>query len=362
MARTLGFPYALDQFALSEPQQYQTARARPYGPDQKDMSSVEPGATPTGLLPQTAGNWLFTATRRMGYMPFSAGRDLIFERIWVSPQLVAAGFITEELTYDISVWNAYQERSVEFTSVTGLSADGTDLDTPTLPHTITQSDDLILTLTINLAGPPIQATTYSLVVDAVTFGVEVTGIRVVGLIPDPNWGRGIMIRYRFETAMAVSPRFVEQRRPLMDAPYRDMTATYLLSDEEAHRFFYVLSYGHDKIFGLPIYNEKLRCSVIPNGGTTITTVTDTTNMYNLNNLSTHIAIVDHADGTSEIKEVSSVGANSIEVAQDISGTFDVDTTRVYPVVFATVASLRKQHATDNVETVAIEFAEFNNGG
>lgn len=325
------------------------------------MSNVEPAGGLPGLLAKTTGNWLFTSTRRVGYLPFAAGRDLIFERVWVEPRIVDAGFITEELTYDITVWNAYQERSVEFTSVASVSPDGTTLTTPTLPHDIRQGDDLTLTLIIDVDGPPTQSTTYTLVVDAVTFDVDVEGIRVVDLVPDPNWRGGLMLRYYFETAMYSSQRFVEQRRPLMDKPYRSAKANYLVSDEEAHRFFWVLAYGHDKVFGLPVYNEKMRCSSIPNGGTTITTTTATTSMYNLNNLSTHVAIVDHNAGTSEIKEVASVAANSIVVSQAIAGTFDTNTSSVYPVIFVTIRSMQKQHATDDVETVAVEFAEFNNG-
>lgn len=363
MADYNGVPWNDPFVQASEALEHSTTKERDSGPAQKTTQFVEDTGEERQfvLARQTTGNWAFTNVRRTGVLPYSAGRDLIFDRVWVEPSLIEAGFITEELTYSISIWNAWIDRSVEFTSMSSVNPDGTSLPTGTLPLNISQSDDLVLTLTIDQTGPPVQNTTYSPLIDGVTHEIEITGLRVLGLTPEPNWGAGLQLTYNFRTAMYQTPRFEEQRRPLLDKPYRKERANFLLSATEAHKFFYVISYAHDKVFGVPIYNEMMLASSIPNGGTTITTLTDTSTMYNLNNLSTHVAIVDHGSGTSEIKEVDSIGANSIDVTQAISGTFDTDTTRIYPVFFALVSSLRKSHATDDVEQIEAEFEEFNNG-
>lgn len=361
MARYIGYPFANDPVSAGGSFDKKTTRARPSGPDVKDTLNAEPLSSPSGLLPQTNGNSVHTPSRSIMSPLFSAGNDLIFERIWVTPQLIEASFITESKDYEIAIWNAYQERSVVFSAIDSTSPTGTTLTTPTLPVNITQSDDLVLTLTIDQEGPPLQNTTYTTTIDGIDFVITITGIRVIGLVPEPNWGPGIQINYSFETAMFQTPRFREQRRPLMDTPYRQAYLRYLSYDTEAHRFFYVLAYGHDKIFGVPIYNEMMRASDIPNGGTVITTTTATTDMYNLNNLCSHIAIVDHNNNLSEIKEFSSIGTNSITVSQAITGTYNVNTTLIYPVFFASVTSLQKSHATDDVETIEIEFGEFNDG-
>jgi hypothetical protein len=275
---------------------------------------------------------------------------------------VAAGFITEKQTHSISIWNAFQERSVEFTSMSSVAPDGTSMPTPTLPRTIPQSGDVVLTLTIDQNGPPIQETYYRPLVNGVTYSIYITGIRVLGLWAGPTWEKGIQISYGFETAMFQTDRFEEQRRPLMANPYRTLTATFPIYSRDAHKFFYDLAYGHDKLFGVPIYNEMLLVDTITQGSATITTSTPTDNMYNLNNLSSYIAVVDHDNGMAEIKEVSSITPSyTITTTNAMVADFAADTTRVYPIFFGLIQSVRSGHLTDDVEVVEIEFQEFNSG-
>jgi hypothetical protein len=151
--------------------------------------------------------------------------------------------------------------------------------------------------------------------------------------------------------MFQTERFEEQRRPLMDTPYRTLSAAWPIYGEEAHTFFYDLSYGHDKVFGVPIYNEMMLVSTITQGSSTITLSTAVTNMYNLNNLSTHIAVM---------KEIDTITPDyTLTVTQDMVENFTAATTRIYPVFFATLSGVRSGHETDDVESVMLEFQEYN---
>jgi hypothetical protein len=295
-------------------------------------------------------------------LPYSVGENFIFNRVWVEPMAIEHGFITEDSTDNITIWNAWLYRDVDFTQTDSIEAEGTALTTiPTLPHTIQQNSHETLVLTTYRLGPPTQDTTWQFEVDGAWHDVTVTGTRVVQCKPCPNWARGVDIRYDFQTVMFETERFVEQRRPMMDEPTRTLSASYLLRNDAGREFFHAVMYAHDKVFAVPIYNELLVCSNIPNGGTTITTTTATTNMYNLNNLCTYVAIADHAANETEVKEIDSIGANSIVVDSAIAGTFDVNTARVYPIVVGLVSRADITEETEEYSVVRVEYAEYLSG-
>jgi hypothetical protein len=363
MARQNGIPWITETPQVTETFEHRTVRARPSGPAVREMDGVwDPGTAQQKVgTRHNLGAWAFTGIRRNGVLPFSAGQHLIFERVWVEPVRVDAGFITEELTYSISIWNAFQSQSVAFTSMASVNPTGTSMPTPSLPVDIRQSDDILLTLTIDETGPPIQDTYYKPLVNGVLYSIYITGVRVLGLAPGPTWEKGIQIRYGFQTSVFQTERFEEQRRPLMDSPYRTVTASFPITSRDAHQFFYDLAYGHDKIFGVPIYNEMLLIDTITQGSATITTTTPTANMYNLNNLCTHVIVVDHGTGQAEIKQISSIGANSIVVTRTMVDDFEANSARVYPIFFGTIQSIRSGHLTDDVAVVELELEEFNHG-
>ncbi len=282
-------------------------------------------------------------------------------------QSTDAGFITEELSYIVLIWNSYITASKDFTAVTAFSADGTTLTYPTLPQTITPGGDVQCALTIDIIGPALQDTTYRFTVDGGTDDISITGMRVLAMLPEPDWRNGVNHSYQYQTAMFQTARFSEQRRSLVDAPAHSTKANFVMAGAEAQRFFHNLSYGHDKIFGVPIYNElMIPTSVgLPAGSPTITldtTKTDPSDMWNLNNTASYVAIIDHENALSEIKEVSSIGASTIVCTQNISTTFDEATARVYPIYFGLIKASTLQQRTDGIDTVKLDFTEFNNGG
>jgi hypothetical protein len=65
-----------------------------------------------------------------GVLPAASGDDLLFERIWVEPLTVAAGFITETTTHEISIWNAFKDTAKSFSSMSSENPTGTTLPTP----------------------------------------------------------------------------------------------------------------------------------------------------------------------------------------------------------------------------------------
>jgi len=289
----------------------------------------------------------------------SYGKDHLFGRVWVRPVLIEVGFITEELVYEIKIWNAWLSRSIDFTNVSVIAQDGTSLDYPALPYTMPQSGSLVLDLTVEKDGPTSQSTLYGLTLDGDVYNVQITGLRVIALEPDIEWDKSPKIDYAFQTVMFQDPaRYQEQRRPLIEYPDRKQSVSYLLLDNTAHRIFNMFSYGHDKVFGVPIYNEKMVPSDITAGLDIIQLVTSTDYMYNLKNNCQFIIIVDHDNNQAEIKEIKSISANEIEVETVVAETFNLQTTFVYPALLSLIQASRFAEETDNIQIVTVDFKEF----
>jgi len=290
------------------------------------------------------------------------GNDVIFNRVWVQPTSIDAGFITEASDYDVIIWNGWLGRSVQFTSMAVTNESGTSMDYPTLPKAIAPSGAEDLTLTVEETGPAIQDTIWTPTVDGAEYDIGVTGIRVLGLRPMPNWAKDVQIKYGFETVLNQTERFAEQRRPLTDEPQLSCSVTFLVYGDEGKRFFYELSYAHDKLFGVPVYNEMVIPTTIPQGGTTIDVPAEAIDyFYYLNNLAEYVAIIDHTTGTTELKLIDSVNkdpTNTIVTVEDISNTFNTNRTRLYPLFIGLVQRVKFNEHTEEHDTVTVDFLEY----
>lgn len=311
----------------------------------------------------TVGSFVNASTYFGGSIPTSYGRDFLFERIWFSPTDVDAGFITEATAYDIVIWNAYQTKDVVMTSVTVSNPTGTSLSYPTVPFTIRATGELLMSMAITALGPALQDTYYRFQIDGVIYSIYAYGIRAIGVWAAPEWGNGVNTAYAFQTVMFSTERFLEQRRPLMDRPMRTLSARYLLESMQAQRFFVSACYGHDKVFGVPIYNEMMGVQAISTLSPTVTlrSTTPTTNLYSLNTYATHCAIVDHANAMVEVKEISSKATGSITFANNVTKTFNANTTAIYPIFFGMLRSVRFNSETDSIDSVDVDFTEYSNG-
>ncbi len=296
--------------------------------------------------------------REYGVVTFSYAEDLLYNRIWVFPQRIAGGFITEEQTHEITIWNAHLERSADWTAIGVINEDGTLFDYPTFPFTLPPTGDTVRDLTIEATGPPLQDTTWQLTVDGLGFDIYVDGIRIVPLEPEPNWQNSIKMGYNFSTVMFNTARFYEQRRALQEISTRKLNLQFVLKDFAAQRMFNRIAYGHDKIFGIPIYQEKLYPTSVVQGTNNIAHSNNSEFYWNLRNRATFVVIVDHENHIVEIKELTSVTDYNIALKTNILTSFDVTKTVVYPCLFATVSSVKFGEPSSHVRTCDIEFGEY----
>jgi hypothetical protein len=294
-----------------------------------------------------------------GVLSVDYGGEFVFERVWVQPLLFALGFIVEDSTHEIKIWNAYRTKAVQTTAVSVVDQEGTDLEYPPLPDTIQVFGDTIYTLTVYQDGPPLQDTTWKLTIDGEDFEIQVTGVRVIPWFLDLNWDQSPIITYDFETVIFTTNHLKEQRRPLSDESWMELSAKFDTSAGNNRKIFNLLAYGQDKVFGLPIYTEKLSCSSI--GTISLDVNEDMTYLWNLQNNASFVIIVDHDNALAEIKEIGSIAGQTINFNQNISASFDASKTYVYPAMFAIIGAYSADNLTNDFDSIKADFREFKSG-
>ena len=102
---------------------------------------------------------------------------------------------------------------------------------------------------------------------------------------------------------------------------------------EAQSLHNLVSYGHDKNVGIPIYSEPMLASVINTSSSTVTITTpaDISNYWNVNNLCDYFILIDWINGVSEVKSLSSVISQVLNFENPIAETFTAASTVIYPL-------------------------------
>lgn len=297
-------------------------------------------------------------TRHQSAYGSNYGDSFLFERIWVQPLLIAVGFITEDTDWTITVWNASRFDASSVTSILTYNPDGTQITYDALPNTLQIFGDVTYPLEVFNAGPPLQDSTYKFTVAGLDYETDITGIRVLPFDPDPNWNTGITLTYQFQSTIFTSGRLNEQRRPLSQDSWLSIGINADVAKDRFRSVFNLLSYGKDKVFGVPIYNEKINPVSCAQGSTFIYTDDDLNLFYNLNNRADFIILVDHINGLAEVKEVSSIEEGLIILDQPISKDFQQSTTYVYPNLFCYLKTFRSTNITDDFTEFSVDFEEY----
>jgi len=301
---------------------------------------------------------LIIATDNKSAYGSNYGDSFIFERIWVQPLEIDVGFIVEDSQWYIQVWNASRFDPASVTDISVFNPDGTQLTYDALPNVMPIFGDVNYLLEVFNIGPPLQDTIYRFTVEGLDYDSHITGIRVLPFDLDPNWDTGIRIGYNFQTTIFKSKRLNEQRRPLGDDSWFSTAFKADASGNQSRINFNQISYGKDKVFGVPVFTEKIEPTSLAQGGTSIYTNDDLTKMYNLCCRTDFVILVDHINGLSEVKKIDSLDVGLINLEQPISDDFQQETTYVYPCMFCYLNSYRAGNITTDMNEVSVNFEEY----
>jgi hypothetical protein len=291
----------------------------------------------------------------LAFSELSAG-DLIYNRIWTT-QHIDFALINEEMSNVISIWNAYIDRSVELTTINDPGESGLFLSTVTTPFSMTPNYEVTLTVTAYPSGPAVQETTYSFLVDGLTFETLVEGWRIIQWLVHPDWSQGVTIEYAFKTILSANPkRANEQRRPLYDKWLRAAEFQLWEKGRAAHRALNDVNAHAGKIFAVPIWPERCTTNSTIFQQTALVINEDLSTKINMLNTQ-YIIVIDPVLRLGEVKEVSNITGQVVTVGLSFKVNFAPSRAVIYPVFLGILENSGPRSLTDNVLSMGMRFQE-----
>lgn len=294
--------------------------------------------------------------------PMSFADGPLLDRVYFLPRSVDGGFIVQDTEQDIMVWNAHESQSYEISAIAATAPDGTDLDHPATPITITPETNLIHVLSLFRQGPPFQDTQYTYNISPWTFTLLVFGRRIEAFLYDPDWATPVKIGYVFSTILDRSRRYVEQRRPLFEIVKRKPAAAFWFDETEAQYFLNDIKRFHAKVLGVPIWSEPMHPTTSPLQGSTFAIVSEAVvDYFNLRNTTIFVLLKDTENkDLNEIKELAALdtGLRKLTFTNQISADLQQAQTVIYPIALALIGDLSTEYLTDDLVKCELEFEEF----
>jgi len=286
----------------------------------------------------------------------------IYERVWLEPVLVEAGFIVEDVMYSAWLWNAYRDQSVTLSDIVEYAVSGTYMDQGTFPRDLEIWEEEQFDLYIYKTGPPILNGTYTFELDVVSCVLGVTGMRVIPFFYDIDWDGKFNLTYNFSTVIAESKKLYEQRRQLYANPRRTFDIKLAVWEHFARSVRNHIRYGQDKVFGIPVYSE---CMTINETGDihnylVLNINEDLSEYWNLSKAD-FVMLFDIITWEGEIKELVSCTDTSITFNSVVAGNFEAYRTIAYPVVICLLDKKKIKGPTDRISTATLTFKEFIRG-
>lgn len=296
---------------------------------------------------------------------FSAGHFLIndfanthiYNRIWLREIEIDAGFVVEDIDYDMEIWNA-KSTDVQCTDIDYYpNAVGLDMTNPAVPFTIQRNYIEEFILTVLQEGAPVQDAIIIFTIDGDEYYTTIEATRVITLPFEPDWFKNVKFEMKFETVIFQTERYYEQRRSLSNRPKRLESFTISESGYLAEKFFYIIQRGKDKIFGVPIFFEVFQLLNATQGQTVLNTNGNIDKFWNLNNLCNFVMLIDIETYNVELKEITAVGVSSVTCKNPLVNTFDINKTWVYSIFLGVIGAVGWKNATTKHDSSNIVFTE-----
>lgn len=280
--------------------------------------------------------------------------DDFYNRIYIEPLRIDFGAISEDMSSNINVWNAYYKQAVtlsnlSYDSSAGLSVTGGD--TP-LTFSPLQARDLSLTATVN--GPALLDENLVFSFDLPwVYELPISGFRARMWAFEPNWppsGQTYQIIYSFLTEILNSRSGKEQRIALRGNPRKSLSHECLLHGEQFRAYKDLMWYWQHRGFVTP---ELTRFIDAPYGmvGGSNEMILDTVPTW----LVADTMLVLQYLSAREIRVVESV-AGGLVTFKTTSGVDWPVGTRLYAGLSGNLAtSISADRRTNNVAEMALRF-------
>lgn len=191
---------------------------------------------------------------------------------------------------------------------------------------------------------------------AYTAEIPFTATRYVLFLPD--WRTPIEVEYEQDSSVTETDQNKEYRVSLMNRPL--IRQRVLISHNEYYaRIENWLRLRHGTAFYAPLYVEPVLFSGSGSmvGQTVLPTSTDLSEYWLLNNHASYFFVLDRDELTGQVAELSSVAANQVTLAEQISEGLTFETAIGFPAFTALLEREQMRDVTDEFTDFQLTFKE-----
>nr|WP_281720102.1 hypothetical protein [Nitrosomonas nitrosa] len=262
-------------------------------------------------------------------------KDDYYDRIHITPASIDLGNVISQKIIQVEVWNAYFTAnllsSIDTNAGTGISFTGPQPE----PTSFNALESRIYTLAVDVAGPPIINTTYTLNFAAESPTLMVVGRRVILLFAGINWDNGVLERYEWLTDIITSWDGAEQRVKLRATPRREIEAHLQVFGLDFVRKLQSTLFGwQSRSYLIPYWPDYYLLSAeLPAGSMVIPNIPTGDSEFIAGGVALLFDAIDH----NESVQIVSVEANQLTLDLPTQQTWPAGT-RIYSAKFARIAS------------------------
>ncbi len=189
------------------------------------------------------------ASRSLG-SPF----DDLYQRVHLLPAEIDLGLLADPVEHSVELWQAYVDRTVTITALTGADAEGIELLGPGTGERFGPNRSVIYTLRAGTDGPPVISTRFAWTFDnAEPVSLSLAGFRMRLW---PLWPQGYMNETRaWQTHIFTATDGSEQRRQLRDVPRWSFQFDSIATAADWRLIQSLLWVGHSRAWGVPLAHQ-----------------------------------------------------------------------------------------------------------
>lgn len=251
-----------------------------------------------------------------------------YDRIHVVPSELALGNLAGEQTRQVSVWNAWRDRSQTLTETELVNGEGIWIEAPgEEPLLFAPLQERIWEIGIEASGPPVINAVLSFTFEDVgTIAVTITGNRMLAWSIPPDWGRSLDESLAWLTEVQEPVGGEELRIPLREAPRRTWEFS-LVEGNRARRLLEALLFDWAaRVWALPVWTDRTLLSAPAAAGAGVV-VADT---EGLDFRAGGLALLWTDINRYELCEIAGVEATELELVRPLQAAWPRGA-RLYPV-------------------------------
>ena len=343
MAGLIGIAHTPRLFGADEPALSPELRAL-------TEAAFAPAATARERLLAVAG-----AFRQAASTPWPAtGRtahrfvDDYYDRIHLTPQMLALGNVVSQVVREVSVWNAWRTQPATVTALVLDGDAGMSVTPGSVPVAFAPLQEHTWTLAVATEGPPlIDARLAFVFASGEVWSLSITGQRLQAWTLPPNWNEPVAETLAWLTDVQTTLAGAVVRTPLRDAPRRSWEFSVLADRAERHLMENLLYDWSARTWALPVFVDTTHMRApLAMGATEI--MVDTTR---LDFVVGGLAMLWRSELAFELVEISALSANNISLSAPTQATWPVGT-RLVPCRTArlSVAPELRRHTDRLVDT------------